>query len=70
MKSRTKCKINCIFILGIILVAVVPNSILAKNLKPKKPKKKDTSMEVVLSYSGADLDFGAIDYSNIEYFIT
>ncbi len=79
MKKSTISKINAIFILGIILIAVVPNEILSKNLKPKKPKKKDTSMEVVLSYAGEDLDFGTndnknfiaskFDYSGISYFI-
>ncbi|KKL79370.1 hypothetical protein LCGC14_2015520 [marine sediment metagenome] len=45
------------------------HDLLFKNIKPKKPKKKDTSMEVVLSYAGLDLDFGTIDYSGISYFI-
>ncbi|KKL45480.1 hypothetical protein LCGC14_2355230, partial [marine sediment metagenome] len=69
MKKSTISKINAIFILGIILIAVVPNEILGKNEKPKKPKKKDTSMEVVLNYAGLDIDFGTIDYSGISYFI-
>ncbi len=70
MKRSTIGKINAIFILGIILIAVVPNEILGKNEKPKKPKKnKGTSMEVVLNYAGLDIDFGTIDYSGISYFI-
>ncbi len=70
MKKYMKLKIVSIFLLAILLLSITPNVFGGdKEKKPKKTKKKDTSMEIVLSYDTPDIDFGTIDYSGIEYFV-
>lgn len=70
MRSKVKRKIISIIILAIFLVSTTPSVFGGKGKgKGKGKPHKDNEMEIVLSYAGADIDFGVTDYSGISYFV-